>query len=142
MKFLNRGICLVVVWPIFNSILPLHAKQVTGLPSEPSVIEELLQMDTQAALLAARKNIVGPLNHEGPVVSLASHNLLVAIYGVGQTLTAEVLLDAESHIFKNRRSQPVIGRSAHYTLERIEPPCIYLKKNEQPEVLCLGQVSP
>lgn len=110
--------------------------------SEPNVVQELLQLDTQAALLAARKNVVGNLSQPGPATHLATENILLAIYGVGQSLTAEVLLDAEPHIFKNRRLKPVVGRSVQYTLERIVPPCIHLKKIETPEVLCLGQVRP
>ncbi|MDN3988408.1 hypothetical protein [Zwartia vadi] len=110
--------------------------------SEPNVVQELLQLDTQAALLAARKNVVGNLSQPGPVTHLVTENILLAIYGVGQSLTAEVLLDAEPHVFKNRQVKPVTGRSVQYTLERIAPPCIHLKKLETPEVLCLGQVRP
>lgn len=109
---------------------------------EPNVVEELLQLDTQAALLAARKKIIGPLIAPGPVTTHTSENVLLAIYGVGQSLSAEVLIDAEPHVFKNRHPQAISGRSASYTLERIAPPCIHLKKNEHPESLCLGQVMP
>lgn len=109
---------------------------------ELSVVEELLELDTQAALLAARRNVIGPLNTPGPAVTLASENLLLAIYGVGPSLTAEVLLGSEPYVFKNRRAQPISGRSIDYTLERIQPPCIYLKKEGRPEILCLGQVRP
>lgn len=109
---------------------------------EPKVIEELLHLDTQAALLAARKKVVGPLTQAGPVESVVHENVLLAIYGVGQSLTAEVLLEAEPHIFKSRQAQPVTGRSVHYTLERIRPPCVHLKKMDIPEVLCLGQARP
>jgi len=109
---------------------------------EPSVVEELLELDTQAALLAARRSVVGPLSSPGPAVALASENLLLAIYGVGQSLTAEVLLGSEPYVFKSRRAQPTSGRSMEYTLERIQPPCVYLKKEGRPEVLCLGQVHP
>lgn len=109
---------------------------------EPKVIEELLHLDTQAALLAARKKVVGPLTHAGPVESVSHENVLLAIYGVGQSLTAEVLLEAEPHVFKSRQAQPVTGRSIHYTLERIRPPCVHLKKMDIPEVLCLGQARP
>ncbi|MDO9025462.1 hypothetical protein [Zwartia sp.] len=109
---------------------------------EPSVVQELLELDTQAALLAARRNVVGPLSSPGPVVARASENLLLAIYGVGQSLTAEVLLGSEPYVFKSRRAQPISGRSIEYTLERIQPPCVHLKKEGRREVLCLGQVHP
>ena len=109
---------------------------------EPTVVEELLQLDTQAALLSARQKIVGPLSLSGPAVALSTDNVLLAIYGVGQSLTAEVLLDAELHVFKNRRLQPILGRSTKYILERIAPPCVHLKKSENREILCLGQRLP
>jgi hypothetical protein len=107
-----------------------------------TVVEELLQLDTHAALLAARKKVVGPLNMPGPATRLITENILLAIYGVGTTLTAEVLLDSEPHVFKSSRSQAVSGRNVAYTLERIEPPCIYLKKEMATHRLCLGQVRP
>lgn len=109
---------------------------------EPNVVEELLQLDTQAALLAARKKVVGPLDMPGPAVTHVTENVLLAIYGVGPSLSAEVLIDAEPHVFKNRHTQAISGRSASYTLERIAPPCIHLKKHERPETLCLGQTLP
>lgn len=109
---------------------------------EPSVVEELLQLDTQAALLAARKKIVGPLLTPGPAIAHSSENILLAIYGVGRSLSAEVLIDAEPHVFKSKHTQAISGRSASYTLDRITPPCIYLKKHENPETLCLGQILP
>lgn len=106
------------------------------------MVEELLQLDTQAALLAARQKVVGPLTTPSPVTSLASENVLLAIYGVGQSLTAEVLLDAEPHVFITLQKKALSGRSGLYTLERIAPPCVHLKKLENPEILCLGQLVP
>jgi len=69
------------------------------------VVEELLQLDTQAALHAARQNVIGSMTVPGPVTSLSSENILLAIYGVGQSLTAEVLLETEKHVFKNLRKK-------------------------------------
>ena len=101
-------------------------------------IDELLRLDTQAALIAARRSIVGSLERPGPVVVNDSETLLLAIYGVGKSLTAEILIDAEPHVFRTARAQPVLGRSRTYTLERIAPPCVHLQNAGNPEVLCLG----
>ena len=120
-----------------QGLLPAYAQS-----QEPSIVEELLQLDTQAALLAARKQIVGPLLTPGPATARSTENILLAIYGVGRSLSAEVLIDAEPHVFKNKHTQAISGRSASYTLDRITPPCIYLKKLENPETLCLGQILP
>ena len=105
----------------------------------PAVVEELLKLDTQAALISARQKVVGPLTQSGPVTTHSTGNVLLAIYGVGQSLTAEILLDSEPHVFKSRRQQPISGRSVQYILERITPPCVHLKKLEDRETLCLGQ---
>lgn len=105
----------------------------------PSVVEELLKLDTEAALISARQKVVGPLTLSGPVATHSTGNVLLAIYGVGQSLTAEILLDSEPHVFKSRRQQPMSGRSVQYILERIVPPCVHLKKLENRETLCLGQ---
>lgn len=124
----------------FLSVMLLLAGLLEHASAEtPSVVEELLKLDTQAALISARQKVVGPLTLSGPVTTHTTGNVLLAIYGVGQSLIAEILLDSEPHVFKNRRQQPLSGRSVQYTLERITPPCVHLKKLEDRETLCLGQ---
>ena len=108
-----------------------------------TTIDELLKLDAQAALLAARKNVFGTtpgmtLEQQG-ANSATQSNQVLAIYGLGKALTAEVVLDAEPHIFKSARAQPVWGQPSKYTLERIAPPCVYLKKDEKTEILCLSK---
>lgn len=107
-------------------------------PTQVVTIDELLRLDTQAALIAARRSVVGSLERPGPAVVNDSETLLLAIYGVGKSLTAEILIDAEPHVFRATRAQPVLGRSRTYTLERIAPPCVHLQNSGNPEVLCLG----
>lgn len=130
MRFLNKYVVPLILLGMSHC----------AVAQEPAVVEELLQLDTQAALQAARQNVIGPMTVPGPVASLSSENMLLAIYGVGQSLTAEVLLEAEKHVFKNLRKKAVLGRSVLYTLERITPPCVHLKKSEHTEILCLGQL--
>lgn len=107
-------------------------------PTQVVTIDELLRLDTQAALIAARRSVVGSLERPGPAVVNDSETLLLAIYGVGKSLAAEILIDAEPHVFRAARAQPVLGRSRTYTLERIAPPCVHLQNSGNPEVLCLG----
>ena len=106
-----------------------------------ATIDELLRLDTQAALLAAKKNIFGvtqsALSGAGSGAEPSESNQVIAIYGVGKILTAEVLLESEPHIFKNSRTRPIWGSSLQYRLERIVPPCVHLKKAETPQVICL-----
>jgi len=106
-----------------------------------TTIDELLRLDSQAALLAARKNIFGLTQPTQAISGIDNHppegNQVLAIYGIGKILTAEVLLDSEPHVFKNSRVRPVSGPSLLYRLERIVPPCVYFKKSGQSHVVCL-----
>lgn len=106
-----------------------------------TTIDELLRLDSQAALLAARKNIFGLTQHAQASAGTGAHppesNQVLAIYGIGKILTAEVLLDSEPHVFKNSRARPIWGPSLLYRLERIVPPCVYFKKSGKAHVVCL-----
>ena len=137
MSLLRRFLCVAAMALLFNGAAALareHAEQ-------QSTIDELLRLDSQAALLAARKNIFGMTQHPqtgfGTEAVRPDSNQVLAIYGVGKLLTAEVLLDSEPHIFKHSRARPVWGSSLQYRLERILPPCVYLKKSGQAQVICL-----
>lgn len=109
--------------------------------SHQSTIDELLQLDSQAALLAAKKNIFGatqqPHAGSGTDVGRLDGNQVLAIYGVGKRLTAEVLLESEPYVFKHFRARPIWGSSLQYRLVRILPPCVHLTKAGQAQVLCL-----
>ena len=106
-----------------------------------STVDELLQLDSQAALLAAKKNIFGVTQQlqagSGTAVGRSDGNQVLAIYGVGKMLTAEVLLESEPYVFRHSRTRPLWGSSLQYRLERISPPCVHLKKAGQAHVICL-----
>ena len=124
-------------------MLPVARVGWTTEVTPQTTIDELLKLDAQAALVAARKNIFGitpgATLEQQSAHSATQNNQVLAIYGLGKTLTAEVVLDAEPHIFKSARVQPVWGQPSKYTLERIAPPCVYLKKDEKTEILCLSK---
>ncbi len=109
--------------------------------AQQATIDELLRLDSQAALVAAKKNIFGVTQQTpadlGPNSEPSEGNQVLAIYGVGKILTAEVLLDSEPHVFKNSRARPVWGPSLLYRLERIVPPCVHFKKTGKPHIICL-----
>jgi hypothetical protein len=111
----------------FGGLLLVATTARASDPNQLVLVDELLKIDTQAALVAARRSVVGTL---------------LAIYGVGGSLTAELLIDAEPHVFRAARAQPVLGRTRSYTLERIAPPCIHLRKSGVSEVFCLGTKQP
>ena len=137
MSVSGRLLCVVAMALLFNDAAVLAHESA----AQQSTIDELLRLDSQAALLAARKNIFGMTQHpqagSGTDVGRPESNQVLAIYGVGKLLTAEVLLDSEPHIFRQARARPVWGSSLLYRLERILPPCVYLKKSGQAQVICL-----
>lgn len=127
----------------FSIALVTVSPRVWANHASPMVtIDELLRLDTQAALMAARRSVVGSLERPGPAAVNDGETLLLAIYGVGKSLTAELLIDAEPHVFRAARALPVLGRSRAYTLDRIAPPCVHLQKAGSPEVVCLGMTRP
>ena len=137
MSLLGRFLCVAAIALLFNGAAALEREHT----APQSTIDELLRLDSQAALLAARKNIFGMTQHpqagSGTDAVRPDSNQVLAIYGVGKLLTAEVLLDSEPHVFKHSRARPVWGSSSQYRLVRILPPCVYLKKSGQAQVICL-----
>ena len=136
-SLLGRFLCVAAIALLFNGAAALEREHA----APQSTIDELLRLDSQAALLAARKNIFGMTQHSqtgsGTDTVRPDSNQVLAIYGVGKLLTAEVLLDSEPHVFKHSRARPVWGSSLQYRLVRILPPCVYLKKSGQTQVICL-----
>ena len=61
-----------------------------------------------------------------------------SIYGVGKNLYAELVLSSKHYIFLSGQSQPMQGPDHRWQLQRIQPPCIHLKHDGKPTVLCLG----
>lgn len=137
MSLLGRFLGVAAIALLFHGAAALAREHTT----QQSTIDELLRLDSQAALLAARKNIFGMTLHpqagSGTDAVRPDSNQVLAIYGIGKLLTAEVLLDSEPHVFRHSRARPVWGSSLQYRLERILPPCVYLKKSGQTQVICL-----
>jgi hypothetical protein len=110
--------------------------------TESSTVEELLNLESRAALELARRQVFGgPL---GITSSTLSNDLpaLVAIYGTGRNLSAELLIAGRTVIFHGTGKQPVSGVSHGYALERISPPCVYLTKDQTQEVVCMELRTP
>jgi len=139
----NKSTCRGLIAYFLAALVSLNGASVLAQDgtAHQSTVDELLRLDSQAALLAARKNIFGVTQSVLPSPGTDAHpaesNQVIAIYGTGRILTAEVLLESEPHVFKNSRTRPVWGPSLQYRLERIVPPCVYLKKTGKPHVICL-----
>jgi hypothetical protein len=110
--------------------------------SDRTTVEELLRLDTQFAINAARRKVFGVKEGDLSALALASHPTVQAIYGTGRTLTAEVLIDGRVHTFKSASRKSTAGTVSGYALERIAPPCIYLTKEQNQEVFCMDVTRP
>ena len=111
-------------------------------------IDELLRLDSQAALAAAQKNVFNLNLPQGSPGSSGAQPFasdeVVAIYGLGTRLVAEVLIGSERYVFQAFRAKPLVGPSLSYALERITPPCVYVKKEAavQTQTLCVRGAGP
>lgn len=129
------------------SLLPSLVLATPELKSENPVstlttVEELLQLDSRAALEAARKQIFGVASGSMHAAPSSDRPVLVAIYGTGRNLSAEVLIDGRLVIYYGAGKKSVSGLSNGYGLERIAPPCIYLTKDQTQEITCLEMTAP
>ncbi len=102
-----------------------------------TTVEELLRLDSRAALERARRQVFGVA--PGATVAAASNDLpvLIAIYGTGRNLSAELLIAGRTVIYHGTGKQSVSGVAHGYGLERIAPPCVYLTKDQSQEIVCL-----
>lgn len=118
-----------------------HEPQLPGQISPPVVLQDLVR--AEAAVASTQ------LQQRDPQVFTPSHGFSThdqrhevrSIYGVGSRLFAELVLSSKSYLFLSGQSRPVQGPDRRWQLERIQPPCIHLKHDDKPTVLCLG-VSP
>ncbi len=134
------------------STLPDRQPEVTAISTQvplvqPPVnqivtVEELLRLDTQAALHEARRKVFGATSVDQALMVSETHPVVQAIYGTGRTLTAEVRMSGQTYVFKSARRQSFSGEAHGYELERIVPPCIYLSKAQNQEVSCLDLSQP
>jgi hypothetical protein len=112
-------------------------------PQSPFVtVEELLRLDAQAAVHEARRKVFAGPAGDAALMASDSHPVVQAIYGMGRSLTAEVSIGGQTHIFKSASRQSLSGGAQGYQLERIVPPCIYLSKAQNQEVSCLDLSQP
>lgn len=110
--------------------------------SSSTTVEELLRLDSLAALEVARRQVFSVV--PGDSGSAISNHLpeLVAIYGTGRNLSAELLISGRTVIYHGSAKQTVSGVTQGYTLDRIAPPCVYLTKNQSQQIACLESHSP
>ena len=107
-------------------------------------VRELMRLDTALALEKARAQL---RQRQGNVVtadqagSFGQENSLklLAIYGVGKKLLAEVKIGEKTYVYLRGQAWAV-GTRAHpssYRLEGISGSCVHLARNQETHTLCL-----
>ena len=102
-------------------------------------VRELMRLDTALALRQLRNSLdagtpdtVLPVAHSGKLK-------LLALYGVGKRLVAEVMIGGDRHVYMRDRSLP-IGVKPHpsvYQLRGISGSCVHLERKDEAHTLCL-----
>lgn len=141
-----------------------HASLATlpELPPAPAgqAVSELLMIDARDAIAAERAKQQTSAQPAQPVPSTGSPTsvtglpttmasatppvqsgpVLTAIYGVGNRLRAEVLIDGQHTLFANGRPSPLTGASTSWRLKRISPPCVDLESDDGAMRLCAARL--
>lgn len=109
-----------------------------GVPEPPpapaaQAVSQLLMLDALQAVAAERARQQTPAPglsapsaqrpDDAPRTSLVLH----ALYGVGQHLHAQVLIDGQAALYTSGHSQPAVDVPLGWRLKRIAPPCIDLE---------------
>lgn len=107
-------------------------------------VRELMRLDTDLALKQQRKRLhkESPGDQADPArAGLASSGALklVAIYGVGRKLLAEVMVGARSHVYLRGQALAVGAKAgpSEYLLRGISGSCVHLERQQEAHTLCL-----
>ncbi|HEX7386153.1 MAG TPA: hypothetical protein VF285_02620 [Castellaniella sp.] len=106
-------------------------------------VRELMQQDLNRALSDARSGGAALARGGPPVSGAASHAVLaprlVALYGVGRALMAEVQVGRESYLYVKGQVHPAgyAGDSGVYQLRGMNGACVQLERGEDRHSLCL-----
>lgn len=105
---------------------------------EVQSVRELMQLDIERSLEQARQRA----NPSVGMVDVAGGRLaprLVAMYGVGRSLMAEVLVGPQAYLYIRGQAHPVgySNDQAAYQLRGMNGSCIQLQKAQSSHSLCL-----
>jgi hypothetical protein len=116
---------------------------------ESTTVQELLRLDTEAALRlaslqrgASRPSVFGTVLHAkgASLAAAVQHDRLQvkAIYGVGTQLAADVEINGTLHHYRNERGVLAdIASNSRYLLVSIDGHCIRMKKAGKMRRVCL-----
>lgn len=124
---------------------PAHAlPQIDGLDVDQISVRELMQLDTEHALKLARGRSSGPertvSRPERTARSMLGEPSLTAIYGVGNQLMAEVVVDHVIYLYRHGQALPVGVAPGDdiLLLQRISASCVDLKNADRTHLMCLS----
>jgi len=118
------------------------APEAGELAAEQMSVRELMHLETRAALEQARGRA---RNHRYPDSAPAGAGpgreglKLVAIYGVGKKLLAEVLVGSHPHVYLRGQALPLGAKAGAqvYRLHGITGSCVHLERRGEAHTLCL-----
>lgn len=128
---------------LIQATAPAHE----DLASQQMSVRELMRLDTALALEQARSRLhrQGAEHGRPETRSLLAQSgalRLLAIYGVGKKLLAEVMIDERTHVYMRGQAWAVgvkAGPSA-YRLLGISGSCVHLERAGEEHTLCLHPV--
>ena len=132
----SSACCAGAAWP--------RDSQPDDLAQDQISVLELMRLDTALALnqtkdkLHSRNREMSAADSEGPSAG-SGRVRLVAIYGVGKKLLAEVHIGSKPHVYMRGSALP-IGVSANpstFRLRGITGSCIQLESKNEAHTLCL-----
>lgn len=149
--------------PDSSVMAPGHGEQTTRTPTdggadalsaeqwESETVHELMQRDSRQALQARPGHSVNGSGSAAGVVGGAPPLLaprLVALYGVGQALMAEVQVGRQAYLYVRGQAYPAghAGDRGVYQLRGMNGACVQLERGDDRHSLCLrmllGEVRP
>ncbi|MBP6020187.1 MAG: hypothetical protein KA735_11905 [Burkholderiaceae bacterium] len=106
-------------------------------------VRELMRLDTELALSASRGRLTGVDKRSETALALSDQPggqlRLVAIYGVGKRLLAEVLVGSQPYVYMRGHPLPIGAKAGShvYKLGGISGSCVQLERQDEAHTLCL-----
>jgi len=135
---------IVLTMTVVDSIAAMDVKETqTDIPPPASrspqlAIEDLVRAEAALALSQLQERETPAFSPKTGYSSQDKRNEVRSIFGVGRHLYAELVLSSKPYLFVSGQSRPVEGPDREWKLQRIQPPCIHLKHEDRPTMLCLG----
>ena len=131
------ALALLLCWPPAAAVA---APSAGADQADQMSVRELMRLDTALALRQLRGGLQGAGKPDNmPPVSHSGKLKLLALYGVGKRLVAEVMVGGERHVYLRDRALPV-GVKPHpstYLLRGISGSCVQLEREGEAHTLCL-----